>query len=194
MITKTVEVSKEDRQKLKGHDSFVVWFTGLSGSGKSTLSEAVECRLHNMNIHTFQLDGDKQRNGINKSLGFSAEDREENIRRAAEIAKLFVDAGTVTLCSFISPYQKSREQVRSIVGDENFVEIYLSTSLEECERRDVKGLYKKTREGKIPSFTGITAPYEVPESPDLEINTEYLSIDEAVTKVLALIKLKLKLR
>ncbi|MDG1333563.1 MAG: adenylyl-sulfate kinase [Crocinitomicaceae bacterium] len=196
MSSNTVEhyfrLSKLDRQRLKEHGSFLIWFTGLSGSGKSTLSEAVERELFDMKIHTYPLDGDNIRNGINKGLGFSEVDREENIRRVAEIANLFVNSGTVVLGSFISPYQKNRDEIRSIVGKDHFIEVYLSTSVEECERRDVKGLYKRARSGEIPLFTGVSAPYEAPDSPDLEINTEYVTVEEAVAKVLELIKPKLK--
>lgn len=193
IIKQQFGISREDRRNIKNHSSFLIWFTGLSGSGKSTLSSAVEEKLHNMGIHTYPLDGDNVRNGINKNLSFSAEDREENIRRVAEIAKLFIDAGVVVLGSFISPYRKSRAEIRQIVGDDNMVEVYLNTSLEECERRDVKGLYKKARSGEIESFTGISAPYEAPENADLEINTEKLSIDEAAEIVIEAIKMKLKL-
>jgi adenylylsulfate kinase len=187
------KLTKKDRQDLKKHGSFLLWFTGLSGSGKSTLSNAVEIRLHEMGVHTYPLDGDNIRDGINKNLSFSAEDREENIRRVAEIAKLFVDAGIVVLGSFISPFTKSREEIKNIVGPENFVEVFLNTSLEECERRDVKGLYKKARKGEIKSFTGITSPYEAPVSPDVEIKTEELTVEEAAEKVIAHIKQKLAL-
>jgi adenylylsulfate kinase len=190
-INQQFGISKEDRQQLKGHSSFLIWFTGLSGSGKSTLSNAVETKLHEMGIHTYPLDGDNVRNGINKNLNFSAEDRSENIRRVAEIAKLFIDAGTVVLGSFISPYQKSREEISRIVGPEHFVEVYMSTSLEECERRDIKGLYKKARSGEIKLFTGISSPYEAPESPDVEINTENFSVEEAAQIVLDTIVAKL---
>lgn len=194
IIRQEFKLSKKDRQSIKNHSSFLIWFTGLSGSGKSTLSNAVEIRLHEMGIHTYPLDGDNIRDGINKNLSFSAADREENNRRVGEIAKLFVDAGIVVLGSFISPYQKSREEIRDIVGSENYVEVFLNTSLEECERRDVKGLYQKARAGKIPSFTGISAPYEAPENPDIEINTEELTVDEAADKVIAQIKAKLELK
>ena len=193
-ITKqTFGITKLDRQRLKNHSSFLVWFTGLSGSGKSTLSSAVEEKLNIMGIHTYPLDGDNVRNGINKNLTFSAEDRAENIRRVAEIANLFIEAGTVVLGSFISPYRKSRAEIREIVGSGNFIEVFMNTSLEECERRDVKGLYKKARRGEIDLFTGISAPYEAPESPDIEINTEVLSVDEAANIVIEAVQQKLKL-
>ncbi|XOV67086.1 MAG: adenylyl-sulfate kinase [Fluviicola sp.] len=193
IIRQKFELSKKDRQSLKKHGSFLIWFTGLSGSGKSTLANAVEVRLHEMGVHTYPLDGDNIRDGINKNLKFSPEDRDENIRRVAEISKLFVDAGIVVLGSFISPFSKSREEIKEIVGPENFVEVFLNTSLEECERRDVKGLYKKARKGEIPSFTGISSPYEAPEHPDVEIRTEEMSVDEAAEKVMSYIATKLPL-
>ncbi|PWL28774.1 MAG: adenylyl-sulfate kinase [Fluviicola sp. XM-24bin1] len=193
IIRQKFELSKEDRQSLKKHGSFLIWFTGLSGSGKSTLANAVEVKLHEMGVHTYPLDGDNIRDGINKNLKFSPEDRDENIRRVAEISKLFVDAGIVVLGSFISPFAKSREEIKATVGHENFVEVFLNTSLEECERRDVKGLYKKARNGEIPSFTGISSPYEAPEAPDVEILTEEMTVDEAADKVLAYISTKLAL-
>lgn len=191
IIRQTFKLSKKDRQALKKHGSFLIWFTGLSGSGKSTLSNAVEQRLHQMGVHTYPLDGDNIRDGINKNLSFSADDREENNRRVGEIAKLFIDAGIVTLGSFISPYTKSREEIKNIVGQENFVEVFLNTSLEECERRDVKGLYEKARKGEISSFTGISSPYEAPENPDIEIRTEEMTVDEAADRVIAFISKKL---
>lgn len=193
IVRQEFELSKKDRQSLKKHQSFLIWFTGLSGSGKSTLANAVELKLFEMGVHTYPLDGDNIRDGINKNLKFSAEDRDENIRRVAEISKLFVDAGIVVLGSFISPFAKSREEIKHIVGAENFVEVFLNTSLEECERRDVKGLYKKARKGEIPSFTGISSPYEAPVNPDVEIRTEEITVEEAANKVLAYISPKLAL-
>jgi len=193
IVRQEFKLSKQDRQSIKKHGSFLIWFTGLSGAGKSTLANAVEVRLHEMGVHTYPLDGDNIRDGINKNLSFSAEDRKENIRRVAEIGKLFVDAGIVVLGSFISPYKNSREEIKQIVGEENFVEVFLNTSLEECERRDVKGLYKKARSGEIPSFTGISSPYEAPENPDVEIRTEELTVEEGADKVMAFISKKLAL-
>jgi adenylylsulfate kinase len=177
------QISKKDRQKLHRHNSFLVWFTGLSGSGKSTLANLVELELHKLNVSTYILDGDNIRRGINKSLDFSEEDRKENIRRIAEISKLLIDAGVVTLAAFVSPYIKDREGIKKIVGSENFVEVYVNTSLEECERRDVKGLYKKARAGEIKNMTGLHAPYEAPVNPNLEIITEDLTIDESVKTI-----------
>ncbi|GAB5416364.1 MAG: adenylyl-sulfate kinase [Crocinitomicaceae bacterium] len=193
IIRQEFKLSKKDRQTIKKHGSFLIWFTGLSGSGKSTLSNAVEQRLHEMGVHTYPLDGDNIRDGINKNLSFSPDDREENNRRVGEIAKLFIDAGIVTLGSFISPYKKSREEIRDIVGADNFIEVFLNTSLEECERRDVKGLYEKARNGEILSFTGISSPYEAPEKPDIEIKTEELSVEEAADEVLQFVSKKLAL-
>ena len=184
-------VSKKERNRLNKHQSFLIWFTGLSGSGKSTIADALEKELYKKSIHTYILDGDNIRKGINKNLGFSPDDRTENIRRIAEISNLFIDAGMVVLSAFVSPYKKDRNNIKKIVGKSNFVEIFVNTSLEECERRDVKGLYKKARKGEISDFTGISAPYEAPDTPDLEIKTEELSIDKAVEKIMIYINDKL---
>lgn len=187
------QVTKEERQINNKHNSFLIWFTGLSGSGKSTIANVVEQELCKLGVKTYSLDGDNIRKGINKDLTFAPEDRTENIRRIAEISNLMIDAGIVTLAAFVSPYKKDRENVRSIVKDVNFVEIFIDTSVEECERRDVKGLYKKARAGEIKNMTGISAPYEMPENPDLVIDTEKESIEAAVKKIVAFIKPKLKL-
>ena len=184
-------VSQSDREKLHKHKAFLIWFTGLSGSGKSTIANALENELHTRNISTYSLDGDNIRQGINKDLGFSAEHRTENIRRIAEVAHLFVDAGLVTIASFVSPFLKDREDVKKIVGEDKFIEIYVSTSLEECERRDVKGLYKKARKGEITNMTGISAPYEKPLNADLEIDTERQSVEDSVQAILQLIEKRL---
>jgi adenylylsulfate kinase len=184
-------VSQSDREKLHKHKAFLIWFTGLSGSGKSTIANALENELHTRNISTYSLDGDNIRQGINKDLGFSSEHRTENIRRIAEIANLFVDSGIVTLASFVSPYKKDREEVKKIVDSDKTIEIYVSTSLEECERRDVKGLYQKARKGEITNMTGISAPYEKPLNADLEIDTVSESIEESVQKILQLIEKRL---
>ena len=176
-------VSKSDREKLHQHKAFLVWFTGLSGSGKSTIANALESRLNGLNISTYVLDGDNIRFGICKDLTFSPEDRSENIRRIAEIANLFVDAGIVTLASFVSPYSNDRENVRNTVGAKNYVEVFVNTTLDECKRRDVKGLYKKAIDGEIKNMTGISAPYETPQNPDLEIDTLKESLDESVDKI-----------
>ncbi len=184
-------ISKEDRMSLNGHNALLLWFTGLSGSGKSTIANAVEKALVEKMIHTYTLDGDNVRNGLNNNLGFSPEDRTENIRRIAEVANLMIDAGLVVLAAFVSPYQKDRERIRSIVGVKQYVEIFVNTPLEECERRDVKGLYAKARAGEIKNFTGINAPYELPENPDLEIDTTKMTVDEAVSVILKHLKPKL---
>jgi len=186
------KVIKEDRNKLNNHNSFLLWFTGLSGSGKSTLANLVEVELYKKGISTYSLDGDNIRQGINKDLSFAPKDRTENIRRIAEIGNLMVNAGVVTLAAFVSPYIKDRENIRSIVGKENFIEIYINTSLEECERRDVKGLYKKARAGEIKNMTGISAPYEAPTNPDLEIITDNQTIEASVKTILDYIIEKLK--
>lgn len=191
IIPHNYQISINDRQQANNHNSFLLWFTGLSGSGKSTIANVVEQELYKMGIKTYTLDGDNIRNGINSDLTFSPKDRTENIRRIAEVSKLMIDAGLVTLAAFVSPYKKDRENIRSIVKDVNFVEIYINTSVEECERRDVKGLYKKARAGEIKNMTGISAPYETPESPDIEIKTESESIEHAVKRIIEYITPKL---
>ena len=193
IVLHNYQVSKRDRQEKNGHNSFLIWFTGLSGSGKSTIANAVEQELHKLDVKTYTLDGDNIRKGINSDLTFSPEDRTENIRRIAEIGGLMVDAGFVTLAAFVSPYKKDRENVKNIVKDVNFVEVFINTSIEQCEKRDVKGLYKKARAGEIKNMTGISAPYELPENPEIEIKTEEITIDEAVQEIINYIKPKLKL-
>ncbi|WP_242155860.1 adenylyl-sulfate kinase [Aestuariivivens sediminis] len=187
------KISKEERQKLNGHNSFLVFFTGLSGSGKSTLANALEVKLNLMHIHTYVLDGDNIRRGINKNLGFSPEDRSENNRRIGEISKLFVDAGLVVLAAFVAPYEKDRNFIRNTVGLDNYIEVFVNTSLEECERRDVKGLYKKARQGKIKNMTGISAPYEIPENPDVVVS-HVNTVAESVAIIFQHIKGKLDLK
>ncbi|MFK7833694.1 MAG: adenylyl-sulfate kinase [Winogradskyella sp.] len=191
-VRQDYKIVRADREKRHGHRSFLLWFTGLSGSGKSTLANLVEVALYQKGISTFSLDGDNIRQGINKDLSFAPEDRTENIRRIAEISNLMVNAGVVTLAAFVSPYHKDRENIKNIVGEDNFFEIYVNTSLEECERRDVKGLYKKARAGEIKNMTGISAPYEVPMHPDLEIVTDHQSIEASVQTILDFIIPKLK--
>ena len=185
------QVSKSDRESIIGNKSLLIWFTGLSGSGKSTIANLVELELHKLNIITYTLDGDNIRHGINKDLTFSENDRKENIRRIAEVSKLFVNAGVVTFAAFVSPYSKDRENIKDIVGYQNFVEVYVNTSIEECERRDVKGLYKKARAGEIKNLTGIDAPYESPIHPDIEIITEKMTIEESVKQIVEYIKSKI---
>jgi adenylylsulfate kinase len=193
IIAHSYQISKKDRQASNNHNSFLMWFTGLSGSGKSTIANVVEQELHKQGIKTYTLDGDNIRKGINSDLSFAPEDRTENIRRIAEISNLMVEAGLVVLAAFVSPYKKDRENIRSIVKDVNFVEVFINTSVEECERRDVKGLYKKARAGEIKNMTGISAPYEVPENPDIEIKTEEETIENAVLRIVDYINNKLKL-
>ena len=177
-------VDQNSRSKLKKHKSLLLWFTGLSGSGKSTIANCVEQALHEKGVHTYTLDGDNVRKGLNNNLSFSPEDRTENIRRIAETAKLMMDAGLVVLAAFVSPYKKDRDNIRAIVGSENMVEIYINTSVEECERRDVKGLYKKARAGEIKNMTGISSPYEAPESPEIEIHTEKVNVEKATEHII----------
>ncbi len=185
-------VSRASRNEKYGHSSFVLWFTGLSGSGKSTIANALERELYGKGYKTYSLDGDNIRLGINKGLGFSEEDRNENLRRVSEIAKLFVGAGIITIAAFISPLRKDREMIKNIIGEHDVVEIFIDTSLEECERRDVKGLYKKARSGEIKNFTGIDAPYEPPEKPDILIQTERESLEEAVKKIVIFVQHKIE--
>lgn len=173
-------IKKEDRQKLNGHKSLIIWFTGLSGSGKSTIANALQHELYKNNVSVYLLDGDNLRHGINSNLSFSSEDRKENIRRTAEIGKLFVDAGIVVLAAVISPFEKDRLNARKIFPAEEFIEVYVKCSLEECEKRDPKGLYKKARTGEIKQFTGIDQPYEEPENPEIVLDTNQLSLVQSV--------------
>ncbi|MDA8169884.1 MAG: adenylyl-sulfate kinase [Nitrospiraceae bacterium] len=181
-------IKRPDREKINGHRSIVLWFTGLSGAGKSTLAHAVEARLHKMNCRTYVFDGDNVRHGLCSDLGFSPRDRGENIRRIGEMTKLFVDAGIIALTAFISPFRKDRAWVRSLVGPENFTEIYCDCSLETCEKRDVKGIYARARRGDIPDFTGISSPYEPPENPDLHLKTGETSLPECVEEVIRFLR------
>jgi adenylylsulfate kinase len=176
-------VTKEERAALKGQKPCILWFTGLSGSGKSTVANAVESRLIELEKHTYLLDGDNIRMGLNKGLTFSDEDRVENIRRIGEVSKLFVDAGTIVLTAFISPFQKERDVVRDLVGEGEFIEVFIDTPLTICESRDPKGLYEKARKGEIPNFTGISSPYEAPVKPEIHVKTENLSIDESAGQI-----------
>ncbi|SFN76275.1 adenylyl-sulfate kinase [Salegentibacter flavus] len=183
VIEQVYQINVEHRAQLKKHKPLVIWFTGLSGSGKSTLANTLEQELFENNIHTYSLDGDNIRRGINKNLGFTKEDRSENLRRIAEVANLFTESGLVVLAAFISPLQQDRALVKQIVGPDNFLEVFVDTSLEECERRDVKGLYQKARAGEIKNFTGISAPFEKPKNPDIHIKTEDQSIEEAIKHI-----------
>lgn len=185
-------LGREDKETLLKQRSVMVWFTGLSGSGKSTIAIALERELHKRGLLCRILDGDNIRSGINNNLGFSAEDRIENIRRIAEVSKLFIDTGVITIAAFISPNNELREMASSIIGKENFLEIYVNTPIEECERRDVKGLYAKARKGEIKDFTGVSAPFEAPEHPALSLDTSVLSLEESVNKLLEMILPKVK--
>jgi len=180
-------LSRKDKEALLGQRGVMLWLTGLSGSGKSTIAIALERELHKRGLLCRILDGDNIRSGINNNLGFSAEDRVENIRRIAEIGKLFVDTGIITIAAFISPSNELRQMATRIIGAENFLEIYVSTPLEECEKRDVKGLYAKARRGEIKNFTGISAPFEASERPALSLDTSKLSLEESVNTLLELV-------
>ena len=185
-------ISAADRERQNSHKGHVLWFTGLSGSGKSTLASAVERELHQQGIRTFILDGDNVRTGLNSDLNFSAESREENIRRIAHVSALMKDAGLVVLSAFVSPYQKDRDFVRACANGD-FSEVFVSTPLEVCEQRDVKGLYAKARAGEISNFTGISAPFEAPANPELDVPTHQLSIEEATARVVDYITTKIAL-
>lgn len=178
-------LSRSDKEKLLGQKGVMLWFTGLSGSGKSTVAIALERELQKRGLLCRILDGDNIRSGINKGLGFTAEDRRENIRRIAEVAKLFVDTGIITIAAFISPSNELRRMASDIIGAEDFKEVYISTPLEVCEARDVKGLYAKARRGEIKNFTGISAPFEAPEHPALSIDTSKVSLEDSVKQILA---------
>ncbi len=183
-------ITRDDRERLLGQKGTVIWFTGLSGSGKSTLANAVEERLFEMGHLTYVLDGDNIRHGLNKNLGFSPEDREENIRRIGEVSKLFADAGVITMTAFISPYRADRDKVRELMEEGAFIEVYVKVPLDIAEQRDPKGLYKKARAGEIKQFTGIDAPYEEPLKPELLIDTGQMALEESVGKVLSYLKEK----
>jgi adenylylsulfate kinase len=184
VVWHSATVTRARREMQNGHRGAIIWFTGLSGSGKSTLAHAVEEALHQQGCKTMVLDGDNVRHGLCGDLGFSEKDRQENIRRIGEMAKLFMEAGVIVLTAFISPYRADRERVRGMVGQSDFVEIYCDTSIEICETRDVKGLYKKARAGEIAEFTGISSPYEIPEAPELTLNTGIASLGACVQQVM----------
>ena len=183
-------VNRELRNQQNRHKSIILWFTGLSGSGKSTIAHAVEEQLFKQGFRTFVLDGDNVRHGLSSNLGFSEEDRKENIRRVGETAKLMLEAGIITLTAFISPYRQDRERVKIMMPQGDFIEIYCEATLETCERRDVKGYYKKARAGIIKNYTGIDSPYEIPDNPELTLNTDNQTLEESVQAVLALLKQK----
>lgn len=180
----TATVTKLDRRVKNGHGSCVLWFTGFSGSGKSAIANAVSSELYRRGINEYVLDGDNIRHGLNRDLGFSDHDRTENIRRIGEVAKLFVDNGTVVTSAFISPFRSDRDQVRALFEEEEFIEVFVDCPLEECERRDPKQLYSKARRGEIKDFTGINSPYEEPERPEITIRSELLTVEEAVEEIL----------
>jgi len=193
LIRHTHPISKSDRLKNNGHQAKVIWLVGLSGSGKSTLAGNIETVLHQKGYKTYLLDGDNVRLGLNNDLGFSSKDRTENIRRIAEVARLFNEAGIIVLSAFISPLESDRNQARELIGVENFIEIFVHCPLHICEKRDVKGLYAKARKGLIPNFTGIDAPFENPKQPDLTVNTETDPPELSLKKLLDFIEPKLKL-
>lgn len=186
-------VNRGLRNTMKGHRSLVVWFTGFSGSGKSTLANLLEEYLYRQGYHTFVLDGDNVRNGLNQDLDFSDESRRENIRRISEVANLMTDAGLVVFSAFISPFSEDRERVKSIVGADNFIEVFVDCSIEVCEQRDVKGLYAKARKGEISNFTGISSPFEAPENPDIHIRSDEEPLNASLQKLISYIEPKLKL-
>ncbi|EGL53345.1 adenylylsulfate kinase and related kinase [Methylophaga aminisulfidivorans MP] len=182
------KVEKLERSKQKKQKPCILWFTGLSGAGKSTVADAVEQKLFELGHHTYLLDGDNVRHGLNKDLGFSDADRVENIRRIGEMAKLFADAGLIVMSAFISPFRSDRQMVRDLVEEKEFVEVYISTPLSTCEERDPKGLYKKARSGQIKNFTGIDSDYEVPHHPEVTLNTAELNVNECVDRVISYLK------
>jgi adenylyl-sulfate kinase len=184
-------INRADRTLINKHKPCLIWFTGLSGSGKSTIANLLEKELHKQGVHTYTLDGDNLRRGLNKDLLFTKEDRIENLRRTAEVAKLFLDAGLVVIAAFISPYNKTREDIKAIVGSDYYIEVFVNTPLEVCEQRDVKGLYKKARAGTIKNFTGISAPFEIPTNPTIEVETLKEPPEEAVVRILDVLKRKL---
>jgi adenylylsulfate kinase len=177
-------VTQQRRNKLNNHKSVILWFTGLSGSGKSTLAHALEEKLFNMGFRTFVLDGDNVRHGLNSNLGFSEADRSENIRRISEVSKLMLEAGLIVMTAFISPFKEDRNEARALIAKDNFIEIYCKASMETCEKRDVKGLYKKARAGEIKNYTGIDSPYEAPVNPELIIDTDQETLDYSVSKIM----------
>lgn len=188
------KVSKPQREQLLNQQARLIWFTGLSGSGKSTLAVQLEAQLHDLGYKTYLLDGDNIRAGLNKDLSFTDEGRIENIRRIGEVSKLMLDAGIVVLSAFISPFQADREQVRTIVGEENYVEVFVDAPIEVCEQRDVKGLYKKARAGEVKNFTGIDSPYEPPANPDVVIPTGTLTVDASVGRLMEVVVPKIRLK
>ncbi len=189
VIWHNTKITKSDREKLNGHKGACLWFTGLSGSGKSTVANEVEQKLHQMGVHTYLLDGDNIRFGLNKDLDFSNDGRKENIRRIGEVSKLFVDAGIIVLTAFISPFREDRQSVRSLLNEGEFIEIFVDADLETCEKRDPKGLYSKARKGEIQNFTGISSPYEEPINPEIKIdNGNHSILEENVHQIIGYLK------
>ena len=188
VIYHQASVTRQRRNKLNNHRSIVLWFTGLSGSGKSTLAHALEEKLFQKGCRTFVLDGDNVRHGLNSNLGFSEEGRTENIRRISEVSKLMLESGLIVMTAFISPFSKDRDEARNLISNDDFIEIYCKASLEVCEARDVKGLYKLARAGEIKNYTGVDSPYEEPENPELTINTDRQTLDNSVSKILSFLE------
>lgn len=184
VVMQSSKISREDRYAMNRHRSFVLWFTGLSGAGKSTLAYEMERTLHELQIRSYVLDGDNLRHGINSNLGFSRDERRENIRRAGEISKLFVEAGIVTLASFISPFREDRDTVRTLFGPREFIEVYVECPFDECARRDPKGHYKRVKEGKLKNFTGVDSGYEPPQSPEISLRTDLLTVSQSCAAIL----------
>lgn len=193
IVQHNYNITRKERRLSNGHNSFLIFFTGLSGSGKSTIAGALEDKLFQEGINTYALDGDNVRNGVSSDLDFSPKDRSENIRRIGEISKLFVDAGVVVLAAFVSPYIKDRDFIKNTVEPDNYIEIYMNARLEECEKRDVKGLYKMARKGEIQNMTGISAPYEAPSNPDIELSQQ-CTVDESVDFIFNYIEEKLQMK
>jgi len=188
IIYHQASVTRQRRNKLNNHRSIVLWFTGLSGSGKSTLAHALEEKLFQKGCRTFVLDGDNVRHGLNSNLGFSEEGRTENIRRISEVSKLMLESGLIVMTAFISPFSKDRNEARNLISNDDFIEIYCKASLEVCEARDVKGLYKLARAGEIKNYTGVDSPYEEPENPELTINTDHQTLENSVSKILSFLE------
>jgi adenylylsulfate kinase len=193
LIQQAFTITQTDYEKRNGHRGLVIWLTGLSGSGKSTIANELNTRLFHQNRYSVILDGDNTRLGINNDLGFTNADRTENNRRVAEIAKLFMESGNIVICSFISPFQNDRDLSKQIIGNENYVEVFVDCSLEACENRDVKGMYKQARKGELESFTGISSPYEIPTNPQLILQTEELNLQQCADLLLNTISERIKL-
>lgn len=192
LVNQAYDIGRHDRERMNGHKALCIWFTGLSGAGKTTLANALERELYARAIKTFSLDGDNIRCGLSSDLSFSESDRIENLRRIGEVAKLMCDAGLVVTAAFVSPFKKDRQLIRNLIGS-GFFEIFVNTPLEVCEQRDVKGLYQKARRGEISNFTGVSSPFEVPQNPDLQVNTVNQTIDQLVNKILDAVLPKLSL-